>query len=161
MLTGCSVLVGALLAVYGQVYQTGADAWQLFAGWAALIAGWAVAGRFVPLWMLVAVLTNVALMAGDFRGTSELDFAIAMGLGNAGWLRAAEAARATGAEWARGRWHRNALWAACVGCLTLPALAFFGAQRLMPSAVSWCAATRTRRSPPARCSCATACAAIA
>ena len=36
-LLGCSLLSGALLALIGQVYQTGADIWQLFAAWAALI----------------------------------------------------------------------------------------------------------------------------
>src|SRR5690606_21168947 len=37
----CATLVlGGLLAYVGQTYQTGADAWQLFATWAALSLVW-------------------------------------------------------------------------------------------------------------------------
>lgn len=36
-LLGCSICTGALLALIGQTYQTGADIWQLFASWALLI----------------------------------------------------------------------------------------------------------------------------
>lgn len=36
-LLAASILTGALLALIGQTYQTGADIWQLFAGWAALM----------------------------------------------------------------------------------------------------------------------------
>src|SRR3989449_7791101 len=32
-----SVLLGATLALFGQTYQTGADTWELFANWAALM----------------------------------------------------------------------------------------------------------------------------
>lgn len=61
-LTAASVLVGALLAVYGQVYQTGADAFELFLAWMILITGWALAARFAPLWLLVVTLGNVSLV---------------------------------------------------------------------------------------------------
>ncbi len=37
-LMSAAILIGALLAVQGQVYQTGADAYQLFLSWAILIA---------------------------------------------------------------------------------------------------------------------------
>ena len=61
-ITAGAVLVGALLAVYGQVYQTGADSWGLFFTWALLIAGWAVLARFAPLWLILVGLANVSLM---------------------------------------------------------------------------------------------------
>ena len=32
-----------MVAVYGQVYQTGADAWQLFAWWSVVLIGYAIA----------------------------------------------------------------------------------------------------------------------
>lgn len=60
-LLGASIVVGALLALFGQVYQTGADTWQLFATWGALILPWAVLGRFEPLWILWIGILNVAL----------------------------------------------------------------------------------------------------
>ena len=37
LLLGASVLIGVFLAVFGQVYQTGADAYNLFTMWALLI----------------------------------------------------------------------------------------------------------------------------
>ena len=61
-LLGASIIVGALLALFGQVYQTGADTWQLFATWGALILPWAILGRFEPLWILWVGVLNVALV---------------------------------------------------------------------------------------------------
>ena len=57
-----SFLTGVLLAVYGQAYQTGADAYGLFLGWGVLILGWALIGRQGALWLLVAVLANLTLV---------------------------------------------------------------------------------------------------
>src|SRR3954466_3346385 len=47
-----SLLTGALLALAGQVYQTGADTYELFAYWAVLILPWVLVSRFSPLWLL-------------------------------------------------------------------------------------------------------------
>lgn len=56
-----SILLGALLALFGQIYQTGADTWQLFATWAALILPWVLIGRFAALWMLWVAVANLAI----------------------------------------------------------------------------------------------------
>ncbi len=56
------VLVGVFLAVFGQVYQTGADAWQLFATWALLIAPLAIIGDFIGLWAVWLVVANTGFM---------------------------------------------------------------------------------------------------
>ena len=61
LLTLLSLLVGALLALTGQVYQTGADTYELFAWWAVLILPWVVVGRFSPLWLLWLGLVNLAV----------------------------------------------------------------------------------------------------
>ncbi|WP_454723291.1 MULTISPECIES: DUF2157 domain-containing protein [Cupriavidus] len=61
-LCGAQVVAGVLLAVIGQVYQSGADAWQLFALWALLAVPWALAACAAPHWWLVIVLANVALL---------------------------------------------------------------------------------------------------
>src|SRR5699024_11365250 len=37
-----SIITGSLLALFGQVYQTGADTWQLFFAWAILITPWEI-----------------------------------------------------------------------------------------------------------------------
>jgi uncharacterized membrane protein len=55
-----ALLLGALLALYGQTYQTGADPWQLFATWALLMLPWAAIGRFAPLWLLWLLLLNLS-----------------------------------------------------------------------------------------------------
>jgi uncharacterized membrane protein len=61
-LFGAQVAGGVLLAVIGQTYQTGADAWQLFALWALLGVPWALGARAPAHWWLVMVLANVVLL---------------------------------------------------------------------------------------------------
>ena len=51
-----AVLSGVLFGVHGQIWQTGADAWELFALWSGLAVVWAVVTRSDAAW-LVAVLT--------------------------------------------------------------------------------------------------------
>lgn len=59
-----SALLGGLLALVGQIYQTGAHAWQWFAVWAALMLPWTLASRSAVLWLTWAVVVNLALMMG-------------------------------------------------------------------------------------------------
>jgi uncharacterized membrane protein len=54
------LLFGPLLAVYGQVYQTGADAWQLFAMWTVVLIAYGVLVRFVGTWVLALLCLHVA-----------------------------------------------------------------------------------------------------
>jgi len=58
ILTGSSFLVGVLFAVFGQVYQTGADAYDFFLAWTLFIALWVIVSNFAPLWLLFIVLIN-------------------------------------------------------------------------------------------------------
>lgn len=53
LLTGATFLVGTLFAVFGQIYQTGADAYDLFLGWTLFTLLWAIAARFTPLWLML------------------------------------------------------------------------------------------------------------
>ena len=57
-----SIITGSLLALFGQVYQTGADTWQLFFGWAILITPWVLIARFPALWLLWLGLVNASLV---------------------------------------------------------------------------------------------------
>ncbi|HCR88360.1 MULTISPECIES: DUF2157 domain-containing protein [Psychrobacter] len=57
-----SIITGSLLALFGQVYQTGADTWQLFFAWAILITPWVVIARFPALWLLWLGLINACLV---------------------------------------------------------------------------------------------------
>ena len=59
-LLAASLFVGVLLALIGQTYQTGADTFELFAAWAALILPWVLAGRLAALWLVWLALLNVA-----------------------------------------------------------------------------------------------------
>jgi len=61
-LAGAQIVSGVLMAVIGQTYQTGADAWQLFALWTLLAMPWALAARTAPHWWIVLVVGNVALL---------------------------------------------------------------------------------------------------
>lgn len=61
-LLATAILLGGLLALFGQTYQTGADPWQLFAVWAALITPWVLLSRFPVLWLFWLTLLNVALV---------------------------------------------------------------------------------------------------
>ncbi|NNE64373.1 MAG: DUF2157 domain-containing protein, partial [Gammaproteobacteria bacterium] len=55
-------LIGILFAVFGQVYQTGADPYGLFVAWAALVFPLAVIGRQAALWILFQTLLILALI---------------------------------------------------------------------------------------------------
>jgi uncharacterized membrane protein len=59
-LLAAALLLGALLALHGQTYQTGADSWQLFATWALLMLPWTLVSRFAALWLLLLLLLNLA-----------------------------------------------------------------------------------------------------
>ncbi len=62
VLTGTSVLVGVLFAVFGQIYQTGANAYDFFLGWTMFIAIWVAVSNFAPLWLVFITLVNTSLI---------------------------------------------------------------------------------------------------
>lgn len=61
LLTGASMLVGALFAVYGQIYQTGANAYDFFLGWTLFVTLWVFISSYFPLWLLWIGLVNVTI----------------------------------------------------------------------------------------------------
>lgn len=72
------LLSGALLALFGQSYQTGADVHELFFGWAALALPFALAAQSGAVWAAWLCVLNVGLglylgLAGS-RGFATLDF---------------------------------------------------------------------------------------
>ncbi|MDL2315907.1 GDYXXLXY domain-containing protein [Desulfovibrio sp. OttesenSCG-928-A18] len=58
-LLACGILGGALMAVYGQVYQTGANAWELFRSWALYLVPLALLSRRAGLWCLLWIVANL------------------------------------------------------------------------------------------------------
>lgn len=62
ILTGASVLVGVLFAVFGQIYQTGANAYDFFLVWTIFTTLWVLISNFAPLWLLFLVLINTTFV---------------------------------------------------------------------------------------------------
>jgi len=50
---------GGLFALYGQIYQTGADSWELFRAWACILLPLALIGRQNALWFCTWVIANL------------------------------------------------------------------------------------------------------
>ena len=106
-----SLLAGALLALVGQTYQTGADTFELFAVWAAVILPWALVARFPALWIVWLALLNLAAMLyfrtfgffWEMVFTPEKLMWLLFGL-NTTALITWEGLSAAGLNWLRERW---------------------------------------------------------
>lgn len=61
LLTTSSLLVGAMFAVFGQVYQTGANAFDFFLGWTIFISLWTFTVRFEFLYILFFILIHLCI----------------------------------------------------------------------------------------------------
>ncbi|HKZ73865.1 MAG TPA: DUF4401 domain-containing protein [Steroidobacteraceae bacterium] len=81
-LLGSFVVTGALLALYGQTYQTGADLYELFLSWAALGLPFVVAARWPVVSAAWVLVLNVALaLYCGWRPSSGLLWALLDGFG--------------------------------------------------------------------------------
>lgn len=123
LLAACA-LVGVWLAIHGQAYQTGADAYELFRGWALLVLPWVLLARFQGLWTFWLLLLNLWLgLWWDQAGPEQetlLPAAFAA-LNGAAWvLRELGEPRL---PWLTGRWLPRLLALATLAALLLPALA--------------------------------------
>lgn len=110
-LFGGALLMGALFALIGQTYQTGADPWELFAVWAAAILPWALVARMAVLWLLCIALANLALSL--YFQTFGWLFGLLFGPEKLMWLLFAlnttalvawEVRARAGLDWLRRRW---------------------------------------------------------
>jgi uncharacterized membrane protein len=128
LLLSASVLVGVLLAVHGQTYQTGADAFEMFIGWALLIFGWVIVSEFAALWLLWLVLLNVGVIlywhqVGRPADSIRYEFlCLAVAALNGAALALHELGRQRGFGWLSGRWLRSILLAASLVALSLPTI---------------------------------------
>lgn len=127
LLLAATVMCGVALAVFGQVYQTGADAFELFVGWAVLCLGWVVVARFDMLWLIWLVIANLGLglyAAQVAVANDKWSWATACGVvacANAAWLAVREVAVNRGWNWGvRAAWLRWTVWAQVVLSLSLP-----------------------------------------
>lgn len=123
-----ALLVGALLALVGQTYQTGADTFELFAAWAFAILPWALVARVPLLWLGWLALVNLAIALYFLTfGRSWLGIALVIAPENLMWLlfgfnTAAlviwEGLAAAGIVWLRERWSPRILACASGGMAT-------------------------------------------
>ena len=126
MLLCSTVLLGIFLAVFGQIYQTGADAYSLFLFWSLLAFPWVVLSNFAALWILFIVLINTFMILWWQQGilvSSQafyLLFPILTAL-NCLFLSLREYAFASDVAWVKGRWHRILLLIAMLGFGLVPA----------------------------------------
>lgn len=125
LLLGASVLVGVFLAVFGQIYQTGADAYQLFLIWSVLILGFSVISNFAPQWVLWLVVTNLALVLWWEQAANpspEMDFFVFgyLTLLNGAALALRECGVLRGLAWLAPRWMRVLLVLATLAVLFIP-----------------------------------------
>jgi len=124
--TAASVLVGVFLAVFGQVYQTGADAYGLFVGWAALILPWVIMCRLSGLWLLWLAIVNLGLALYWLQivnpgGVSWLWLLVALGLLNGGAVTLRERLHERGWTWLS-VWLRWVLVPASITALSIPVI---------------------------------------
>jgi len=83
-LLAAGVLVGVLLALVGQTYQTGADTFELFAVWCVLIIPWAFLSRFDLMWLFCLLLLNIAIIL--YYKTFGGFFSVALGAEQLLWV---------------------------------------------------------------------------
>jgi uncharacterized membrane protein len=129
-----SLLIGAVLALVGQIYQTGADTYELFASWALFILPWALLARFAPLWLLWLAIVNLAVTLyfrtfGGFIGFLFGDEEVAWVLFvlNTAALVTWEALARSGITWLQARWGARLLITASAACATsLALISIFG-----------------------------------
>ena len=127
LLIAASVLTGVLLAVIGQMYQTGADAFELFVAWAALILPWTIISRHAAHWLLWLVVAETALvlyceqvLVPINELPSELVWVL-VGATIAMALAGRELAVHRGVAWLSGHWTRLVLLFAGLVALFAPA----------------------------------------
>jgi uncharacterized membrane protein len=127
LLIAASVLTGVLLAVIGQMYQTGADAFELFLAWAALILPWTIISRHAAHWLLWLVVAETALvlyceqvLVPINELPSELVWVL-VGATIAMALAGRELAVHRGVAWLSGHWTRLVLLFAGLVALFAPA----------------------------------------
>lgn len=129
---GAAVVTGTLLAVFGQEYQTGADAYELFTGWALLITGWTLAARFGALWAMWLLLVDVGIALywsqvvapAEGGASSWWSCSIVAGVNLCALAAREYLVVNRGVEWLGGRWLRWVIWAGAVVPLLFAGVGF-------------------------------------
>jgi uncharacterized membrane protein len=130
-LLGSCMMTGVFLAVFGQEYQTGADAYGLFVGWAVLILPWVLCATFEPLWLIWLVIVSLGyslhwgqVLAYKPTETPWTYVPIGLSLLYALALAAKESFAARGATWLQPLWSRWTLLFLALAPATMVAVIF-------------------------------------
>jgi len=134
-LLSASILVGVFLAVFGQVYQTGADSYELFVGWSILILGWVLISKFTALWITWLTILNIAvylywdqiLVPHDI--TTFTTLLVTLSILNTAALVFAFLGRFKKIEWLDSTWHYRLILASILFFLSLGAIQFIVEER--------------------------------
>ncbi len=134
LLLSASTLVGVFLAVFGQTYQTGADAWQLFSLWSLLIIPWVFLSRFPGLYLLWIVLINIAVILHHQQTRESIDglptwLYLLLALLIFFFLAGREFLDARGIDWVSQLWPRRLLLSALLFYLVVPTIALIMTER--------------------------------
>lgn len=125
-LTFSALLIGALLLVFGQEYQTGADSYELFWNWALLMTGLALIARFDLLWGIWLGLLNLTIYFYWDQVQPGLDWPgwEVLFLLNAGALLIWELlSRWRGLVWMRSHWLPRVVTLVAFGWILIPTVA--------------------------------------
>lgn len=152
-----AICMGALLALVGQIYQTGADAWELFTAWAALMLPLVLGTRERELWLLWLAVAGMALgrwleveqgwwWGGFFTRLMHNEVTMGLGLFYAAMLALFHGA---GRWLLRGPlgWLEPVLWHAALGFLCVAALMGNGRESapfMVLAGLGWVLAMRRR-----------------
>jgi len=127
LLLAAVVISGVLLAVYGQIYQTGADTYELFSLWAILIFGWVIVAKFDVLWLVWLIILNIALffywsqiVQPVYHYYDSLNIALACLNGTA--LIFYTAAVRCGVKWLKSKWLGKILLLTVLVILSIPTI---------------------------------------
>ena len=113
-LTSVFVLIGVLLALVGQVYQTGADPWQLFFLWALLSLPLVWVARFDALLVAWLVLLNLTVWLYSRTWGGLLDSMFFSGNAGLWGVALINLAAQAGWEWGAERRGWPGRWAICL-----------------------------------------------
>jgi hypothetical protein len=126
LLSAACVLAGVFLAVFGQIYQTGADTYELFSGWVLLILPWVLLARFGALWIFWLALVNAGILlywdqslaSWSDSASKFTDQTATLAILNAAALAAREWGWRRKVDWLSENWLRIILILAVFGFLT-------------------------------------------
>lgn len=122
LLTASTMLVGVLFAVFGQIYQTGANAYDFFLGWTMCVVLWVVVARFQPLWFIFLALLNTTFVLYTQQVATGWSFAVvldALFVFNATAVVAWEVLAAKGRVSIQHRWFPRLVSLAAITAITI------------------------------------------